>query len=222
MHATLQQGPGNPHHGHAARTIIICTWFCIEETSGVSIHVRANHYAGFFGAANFHYHGILQCAGSNCVCGDIIAIILLCDFHAIPVGEVSAKGAGKHTTTATRLYHLPGGGQLIDSPGVREFNLWQISQQEVQKGFRELQPFLNHCKFRDCHHLVEPGCEVLAAVESGKISKKRYESYQKLMKEAAAIENRLIGQAFAASSESDRLSFLQTIKGNFYALSESA
>lgn len=115
-------------------------------------------------------------------------IAALGNHHAIPVGEVSAKGAGKHTTTATRLYHLPGGGQLIDSPGVREFNLWQVSQQEVLKGFREFQPFLNNCKFRDCHHLVEPGCEVLAAVENGKISKKRYESYQKLMKEAASYK----------------------------------
>lgn len=60
----------------------------------------------------------------------------------VKVGEVSPKGAGKHTTTATRLYHLPQGGCLIDSPGVREFNLWPVSPEEVMKGFKEFQPFL--------------------------------------------------------------------------------
>jgi ribosome biogenesis GTPase len=105
---------------------------------------------------------------------------------AIPVGEVSAKGSGKHTTTATRLYHLPEGGQLIDSPGVREFNLWPVTQSDVLGGFREFQAFLSGCKFRDCLHVAEPGCAVQAALASGKISLHRYESYQKLMKEAAS------------------------------------
>lgn len=105
---------------------------------------------------------------------------------AIAVGEVSSKGTGKHTTTATRLYHLPEGGQLIDSPGVREFNLWAVAQKDVLKGFKEFQPFLGGCKFRDCQHVVEPGCAVQAALASGKISAERHESYQKLMKEAAS------------------------------------
>lgn len=106
----------------------------------------------------------------------------------IVVGEVSTKGAGKHTTTATRLYHLPEGGKLIDSPGVREFNLWSVTQQDVLKGFREFQAFLTGCKFRDCMHKVEPGCSVQAALADGKISVLRYESYQKLLKEAASLK----------------------------------
>jgi ribosome biogenesis GTPase len=103
---------------------------------------------------------------------------------AIRVGDVSPKGAGKHTTTATRLYHLPQGGSLIDSPGVREFNLWSVNQKEVLQGFKEFQHFLEGCKFRDCLHLVEPGCAVQAATASGKISQERFKSYQELMKEA--------------------------------------
>ena len=103
----------------------------------------------------------------------------------IRVGEVSAKGAGKHTTTATRLYHLPDGGDLIDSPGVREFNLWPVSKQEILAGFREFQPFINSCKFRDCQHIVEPGCAVQAAISDGKISPQRFASYQELLKEVA-------------------------------------
>lgn len=101
----------------------------------------------------------------------------------IKVGDVTAKGAGKHTTTATRLYHLPCGGSLIDSPGVREFNLWPVSKQEILRGFKEFAE-LSGCKFRDCQHLVEPGCAVQAAAASGKISPQRWANYQALMKEA--------------------------------------
>ena len=100
----------------------------------------------------------------------------------IRIGEVSAKGTGKHTTTATRLYHLPNGGQLIDSPGVREFSLWPVDKQDILRGFREFKPFLGECRFRDCQHLVEPGCVVQAALASGKISPQRFLSYQELMK----------------------------------------
>lgn len=117
-------------------------------------------------------------------------IAALGNHEAIPVGEVSTKGVGKHTTTATRLYHLPQGGQLIDSPGVREFNLWTITQADVVKGFKEFQPYLGSCKFRDCQHLVEPGCAVQAAILSGKIAAKRHESYVKLMQEAANHHNK--------------------------------
>lgn len=110
--------------------------------------------------------------------------------QSIRVNEVSPKGAGKHTTTATRLYHLPEGGMLIDSPGVRDFNLWPVSEAEVLLGFKEFGAFLTGCKFRDCLHSVEPGCAVQAAVASGKISPQRFASYQALIKEAHARKNK--------------------------------
>ncbi|EKD70051.1 MAG: hypothetical protein ACD_46C00658G0004 [uncultured bacterium] len=100
----------------------------------------------------------------------------------IRIGDVTGKGIGKHTTTATRLYHLPNGGSLIDSPGVREFNLWPIKKQEILASFHEFDAYKNECKFRDCSHLVEPGCAVQAAVSHDKISAKRYSNYQELMK----------------------------------------
>lgn len=102
----------------------------------------------------------------------------------IRVTEVSAKGAGKHTTTATRLYHLPRGGQLIDSPGVREFNLWQVTPQEILKGFKEFHFEKANCRFRDCKHTAEPGCAVQEAIEDGKISRQRFDNYLELMKHA--------------------------------------
>lgn len=104
--------------------------------------------------------------------------------ETIRIGDVTARGTGKHTTTATRLYHLPQGGKLIDSPGVREFTLWPVSKQDVLHGFKEFAHFLTGCKFRDCQHLAEPGCAVQAALTAGKISPQRYMSYQELMKQA--------------------------------------
>lgn len=115
------------------------------------------------------------------------SIIRALGVSEIKVGEVTAKGAGKHTTTATRLYHLPDGANLIDSPGVREFNLWPVTIQEVLRGFKEFKDY-GGCRFRDCQHTAEPGCTVQMAVADGKISTDRYQSYQTLMKEAAAYK----------------------------------
>ncbi len=97
----------------------------------------------------------------------------------IRVGELSeAIDKGRHTTTAAELYHLPAGGNLIDSPGIREFHLNHLPEQAVADGFREFRPFLGHCRFRDCSHDHEQGCALLAAVESGDILSERFESYR--------------------------------------------
>jgi ribosome biogenesis GTPase len=88
---------------------------------------------------------------------------------------------GTHTTTTAQLMHLNCGGTLIDSPGIREFGLWHMSKSQVEQGFREFRPFLGTCKFRDCQHDHEPGCAILAAVESSAISAKRLESYRHIV-----------------------------------------
>ncbi len=84
---------------------------------------------------------------------------------------------GKHTTTTAYLYHIPDNGKLIDSPGIREFGLWNIEKNKLARGFREIQHYSEHCKFRDCLHHAEPGCAVVAAVKKGDISQQRYQSY---------------------------------------------
>jgi ribosome biogenesis GTPase / thiamine phosphate phosphatase len=112
------------------------------------------------------------------------SLISLLAEEAVRTRAVSPKGTGKHTTTDTRLYHLPHGGQVIDSPGVRDFSLWPVSRQEVIKGFKELKPYLQACRFRDCLHVAEPGCLVKEAVLRGEISVSRYEAYQALIKES--------------------------------------
>ena len=103
----------------------------------------------------------------------------------ITIGKLSeASGQGKHTTTATTLYHLPGGGDLIDSPGVRDFRLGDIDPGELANGFRDFFPYLGECRFNDCLHLGEPGCAVIAALDSGRISERRMESYRRLQSQS--------------------------------------
>lgn len=92
------------------------------------------------------------------------------------------SGLGQHTTTVATLYHFPGGGELIDSPGIREFGLWHLTPEQVDDGFIEFAEVLGTCKFRDCKHLNDPGCALVAAVEQGIITKQRFESYQRIIK----------------------------------------
>lgn len=100
----------------------------------------------------------------------------------IAIGRLSeASGQGRHTTTTTTLYHLPHGGELIDSPGVRDFRLGQVDPGALAGGFREFRPHLGHCRFSDCRHVSEPDCAVIAAVASGEISARRLESYRSLL-----------------------------------------
>ncbi len=98
------------------------------------------------------------------------------------VNELSTKSKlGKHTTTNTTLYHIPSGGDLIDSPGIREFQLDDLTDKEILSGFREFKPFIGECKFRNCAHIKEPKCAIKAAVENGDIHPMRYTSYLQLI-----------------------------------------
>ena len=87
---------------------------------------------------------------------------------------------GRHTTTAATLYHLPKGGDLIDSPGVAIFGLAGLSENQLAHGYREFQPYIEKCQFNDCRHLKDKGCAVQKAVEDGIISQSRYQRFVKL------------------------------------------
>ncbi len=100
------------------------------------------------------------------------------------IGEVSeATGEGKHTTTNSTLYHLPSGGKLIDSPGVRDFGLWNILADDVLHGFKELRPYIGVCRFSNCAHQSEPGCAIHRALGENEISQQRFNHYQKMVAE---------------------------------------
>ncbi|TGD73086.1 small ribosomal subunit biogenesis GTPase RsgA [Mangrovimicrobium sediminis] len=107
------------------------------------------------------------------------ALLPQADLRVGELSELTQKGT--HTTTTARLFPLQCGGQLIDSPGIREFGLWHMAREEVAGGFREFQPLLGHCRFRDCRHEAEPGCAILEAVEQGKISQRRLDSYRHII-----------------------------------------
>lgn len=101
-------------------------------------------------------------------------------------GEISENsGLGQHTTTAARLYHIPSGGDLIDSPGVREFGLWHLEAEDVTKAFVEFRPYLGGCKFRDCKHGDDPGCLLREAVDKDEISATRFENYHRIIESMA-------------------------------------
>lgn len=91
------------------------------------------------------------------------------------------SGLGQHTTTVARLYHFNDGGDLIDSPGIREFGLWHLTAEQVANGFIEFSPFLGGCKFRDCKHKNDPGCALVMAAESGEINPERFASFQRII-----------------------------------------
>ena len=96
----------------------------------------------------------------------------------IRIGELSeAADKGRHTTTAAELFHLPGGGRLIDSPGIREFHLHHMPADGVAQGFSEFLPYLGRCRFRDCRHREDAGCALREAVDKGNISPSRFASY---------------------------------------------
>lgn len=96
----------------------------------------------------------------------------------LEVGELShSTGEGTHTTSQAKLFHLPKGGKLIDSPGIRDFSLWHIDITELAQGYLELNKLAQKCKFRNCQHRSEPGCAVLIGLENGKIEKIRFDSF---------------------------------------------
>lgn len=98
------------------------------------------------------------------------------------VGDLSeVTGKGTHTTTTARLFHFPAGGDLIDSPGIREFGLGHVSRDDVEAGFIEFHDLLGHCRFRDCKHDREPGCALLKALEEGRVSPQRMNSYRHIL-----------------------------------------
>jgi ribosome biogenesis GTPase len=96
--------------------------------------------------------------------------------------EVSGNsGLGQHTTTVARLYHFEEGGDLIDSPGIREFGLWHLSPEQVTHGFIEFNDYVGTCKFRDCKHQTDPGCALVMACDEGKIFPERLSSFQRIL-----------------------------------------
>ena len=115
--------------------------------------------------------------------------------------EIREDGRGRHTTTRRELVLLPGGGLLIDTPGMRELQLWSADE-GLEEAFEDVTALFGHCKFSDCSHESEPGCAVKAALADGTLGPERWESYLSLQAELAHLERRIDKRA--ASEERKR------------------
>ena len=107
--------------------------------------------------------------------------------HLFPAFDLKTQdvsgwsGKGMHTTTFAEMFDLPGGGRVIDTPGMREFGIVEISRQELSHYFPEMRALLGDCQFNNCLHINEPGCAIKKAVEDGRIDAERYVSYWNIL-----------------------------------------
>lgn len=139
---------------------------------------------------------ILQLAGGNRTLaflgasgvGKSTLVNMLLHSEVMDTGAVREHdNRGRHTTIAAQLLRLPGGGWLIDTPGVRAVSLW-LSGHGIERAFRDVFDLMDHCRFRDCKHDREPGCAVQAAIAAGELDPARFASLERLVAEEAALE----------------------------------
>ena len=112
--------------------------------------------------------------------------IIFPDMNLKTQGISGWSGKGQHTTTFAEMFDLPFGGRIIDTPGMREFGLVDVSKQEISHYFPEMRSRLNDCQFNNCLHVNEPGCAIKEAVINGEISEDRYVSYVNIMESIEA------------------------------------
>jgi ribosome biogenesis GTPase len=113
----------------------------------------------------------------------------LLDEDALAVRDIRDDGRGRHTSTSRQLLVLPGGGIVIDTPGLRELTLWEADA-GLERAFSDVDEFARECAFRDCHHAGEPGCAVREAIDEGDLPEERFASYRKLERELAFTARR--------------------------------
>jgi ribosome biogenesis GTPase len=114
----------------------------------------------------------------------------LADAELLTTQEIRDDGRGRHTTSRRELILLPGGGLIVDTPGLRELQLWEADE-GLEEAFEDVTELFAECRFSDCAHDTEPGCAVRAALEQGTLSSERWESYCKLQRELEQLERRL-------------------------------
>ena len=142
--------------------------------------------------------GVGKSSLTNALCGEDV-------MNVQNIREDDDKG--RHTTTHRELFHMPGGGLLIDTPGMREFQLWDNSE-SLDAGFKDVEQIAETCRFNDCQHNGQPGCAIEEALNNGSLSRERYASYEKLKKELAFMERK----ADLAAQKAERSKWKQITK----------
>jgi ribosome biogenesis GTPase len=182
---------------------------------GVPIHVvSAADGTGLDGLAR-HLEGNRTAAllGSSGV-GKSSLVNRLVGSERQDVAALRADGRGRHTTTYRELIPLPGGGLLLDTPGMRELGLWDAGD-GVEQTFADVGELAAECRFGDCAHQGEPGCAVLAAVADGRLAAERLESYRKLLRELHHLEVKGDPRA-QAEARKRRRSFARSLRRSAY------
>jgi ribosome biogenesis GTPase len=157
-------------------------------TFGVPVHVTSAPTGEGFAAVRAHLgqNRTGAAVGSSGVGKSTLINHLLGD-ERLTTREIRADGRGRHTTTHRELVVLPGGGCIIDTPGMRELQLWD-SAEGLERAFEDVEELAAECRFNDCRHETEPGCAVRAAIADGRLPEGRLESYRKLQRELAYLE----------------------------------
>lgn len=165
---------------------------CLEEYQRIGypiIETQANEAIGIEAIQTHLGERIAILAGQSGVGKSSIATQLLPETD-IRIGDIADTGEGRHTTTTAMLYHLPSGGAMIDSPGVRDFPLPPIETHTLQQGYPEFKPFMGYCRFNNCTHQHEPHCAIKAAVENKELPYFRYQRYLNILN---SLENVKLG-----------------------------
>jgi ribosome biogenesis GTPase len=157
---------------------------------GCDVHVLSAHSGeGVDGLRDYDRPGRTLCLIGKSGAGKSTLANALIGAEHLEVRDVRRDGKGRHTTTHRELIDLPGSGVLIDTPGLRSVGVWLEDEGRAQT-FPEIEQLIGQCRFRDCAHVSEPGCAVVAAVESGAIAPRRMDSWRKLGREAEWIAAR--------------------------------
>lgn len=144
-----------------------------EGLDGLSEFIRPGKTIVFLGSS-----GIGKSSLVNALAGEEVMAVNT-------IREDDSKG--RHTTTHRQLIMLPCGAMIIDTPGMRELGMWDVSG-GLEQAFEDVERFLGKCRFSDCSHETEPGCAIKAAIEDGSLSRERWDSYRKLKVEAKSAE----------------------------------
>jgi ribosome biogenesis GTPase / thiamine phosphate phosphatase len=162
----------------------------IEAAPGCDVlMVSALTGEGMADVACYDQPGASLCLVGRSGAGKSTLANALLGIEQMEVADVRRDGKGRHTTTHRELMSLPGGGVLIDTPGLRGVGMW-IADDGVAQTFPEIELLIDRCRFTDCRHVSEPDCAVLAAVEGGSLPQRRLDSWRKLGREAEWIASR--------------------------------
>jgi ribosome biogenesis GTPase / thiamine phosphate phosphatase len=158
----------------------------VSNKSGEGLdHVRAHLAPGVTAAL----------LGSSGVGKSTLVNALLAE-ERLETRQIRSDGKGRHTTTRRQLVLLPDGGLVIDTPGMRELQLW-VADEGLEEAFEDVAELAAQCRFSDCAHESEPGCAIRAALEDGRLARERWESYVKLQRELEHLDRRLDKRAQA-------------------------